>query len=135
MDDVKLIKFDNGEVVVAVVEHSDKEIRELNFIEMLYPIEVVTNSMPSPTDNTVVERFSLKPWISSTDETLFMINTKGITTVARLKPEFVEGFQNMVNHFYFSSDAEKVIKEQSDEELDYETYLEYMQATEDNEIN
>ena len=127
MEQTKLIKFENGETVVAVIEDAS-DYRSLNFIKILYPIEIVTEQ--SFKGEQIVERFSLKPWITLSDETLYEINTKNISTIVDIKEEYIPGYERMVNHFFFSSK-----EPESNEEEELETLLEYYDAKSNNKIN
>lgn len=128
MEQTKIIKFENGETIVAVVEDAEN-YRSLNLIKILYPIEVF--SQKNVKGEVVVEQFSLKPWISLSDETLYEISTSNITTMVNLKDEFLPGYQRMVDHFYFTENEEEVIEEEEELEL----LMDYWDAKSNNKIN
>lgn len=128
MEQTKIIKFENGETIVAVVEDSE-DYRSLNLLKILYPIEIVSEQTLN--GETVLERFSLKPWITLSDETLFEISTRNISTIVDLKETYIGGYERMVNHFYFP-ESEEVVNQ---EEEEVEVLLEYWNAKSNNEIN
>ena len=128
MEQTKIIKFENGETIVAVVEGSE-DYRSLNLLKILYPIEIVSEQTLN--GETVLERFSLKPWITLSDETLFEISTRNISTIVDLKETYIGGYERMVNHFYFP-ESEEVVNQ---EEEEVEVLLEYWNAKSNNEIN
>ena len=128
MEQTKIIKFENGETIVAVVEGSE-DYRSLNLLKILYPIEIVSEQTLN--GETVLERFSLKPWITLSDETLFEISTRNISTIVDLKETYIGGYERMVNHFYFPESEE--VTNQEEEEV--EVLLEYWNAKSNNEIN
>jgi len=128
MDKTKIIKFENGEMVVAVIEGAE-DYRSLNLIKILYPIEIVSEQ--SMNGEAVLERFSLKPWITLSDETLFEISTRNISTIVDLKDVYVGGYERMVNHYYFEESEEEL----QTEEEEVQMLLEYYNAKSSNNIN
>ena len=127
-NDIKVIKFDNGEVVVAVVE--DQDFTSLNFINIVYPIQVITEA--DLKNGEAIERYSLKPWLGISGETLYTINTKNIITMVNLKVNHVEGFERMVDMYYPSEERLQEILEEAEQMDDI---LEYLEAKNNNEIN
>lgn len=122
---VKVIKFENGETVVATME---EDFTENNFVKILYPIEIISEAHLK--GEQVIEKYSMKPWISLSDETLMSINSRRITTVVDLKEEFVEGYERMINVLFFETEVEH---ETVEEEI--ETLMQYAEAQKDNKIS
>ena len=127
-EDIKVIKFDNGEVVVAIVEESD--FTAFNFINILYPIQILTEA--NVKDDQTVERYSLKPWLGVSDETLYKIRTHNIITMVDLKTEHAHGYTRMVDVFYPNEERLQEIEEEN-EHID--TIIEYLNAKNNNEVN
>lgn len=122
---IKVIKFESGETVVATMED---DFTENNFVQILYPIEIISEAHLK--GEQVIEKYSMKPWISISDETLMSINARRITTVVDLKDEFVEGYERMVNVLFFETEVEQ---EAMEEEI--ETLIQYAEAQKDNKIS
>jgi len=122
---IKVIKFENGETVVATME---EEFTENNFVKILYPIEIISEAHLE--GEQVIEKYSMKPWISISDETLMSVNSRRITTVVNLKEEFVEGYERMVNVLFFQTEVEQ---ESVQDEL--ELLMDYYEAQKSNKIS
>ena len=122
---IKVIKFESGETVVATMED---DFTENNFVQILYPIEIISEAHLK--GEQVIEKYSMKPWISISGETLMSINARRITTVVDLKEEFVEGYEKMVNVLFFETEVE-----QAEIEEEIETLIQYAEAQKDNKIS
>lgn len=124
----KLIKFNDGTMVVAMLEDTE-DYKDLNYLKILYPIEVVTDTH---TENSIMnESYTLKPWMGLSDDVLFDIRTSEILTISELRIDYHEGYDRMVDRMYAAPESSE------HKELDFgpEDLLELLQARESNDIN
>ena len=125
---VKIIRFIDGSIVVCMCE--DADIKENNFIKILYPIELF---MDGDLDGSIIrEQYMLKPWIPLSDDVLYEVSVNSISVMSALKDEFHPGYERVVNRVYFRED---VTQASQDDEFTPEDLLELIQAKEDNKLN
>jgi len=114
INEPKIIVFDSGLQIVATVEESDT-LDALEKIKVHYPMEI----MRLPVSMTH-EAYSVRPWISFSDETMFEVNTNNIVSIAPLSANFREGYENMKEGFLNQPKALPPMDDFYEEELDEE---------------
>ena len=91
MEPPKVIKFKNGDLVIASIR--DSETNELFWMDN--PIAVVP--YPVIQEDVVGETFLLKPWIGITTEKSFLLPKSEIITVCLLRENLLEQYQKYVS--------------------------------------
>ena len=91
MEPPKVIKFKNGDLVIASIR--DSETNELFWMDN--PIAVVP--YPVMQEDVVGETFLLKPWIGITTEKSFLLPKSEIITVCLLRENLLEQYQKYVS--------------------------------------
>ena len=91
METPKVIKFKNGDLVIASIR--DSETNELFWMDN--PIAVVP--YPVIQEDVVGETFLLKPWIGITTEKSFLLPKSEIITVCLLRENLLEQYQKYVS--------------------------------------
>jgi len=129
---IRMIKFSDGTMIVCMVEGLD-DLQKQNFINVLYPIEIVTSGMENIEDTRAMEHYALKAWMGLSDDVMFTLNAKDITTIATLRDEYIGGYENVVNRMYFRDEA--LHESLPEDELSPEDLLEYLQAKEEGKLN
>jgi len=122
----KLIKFNDGTMIVAMLEATE-DYRELNYVKILYPIEVVADSHME--GQVLNESYMLKPWMGLSDDVLFDIKTSEILTISDLRNDYIQGYDNMVDRMYASPETVQ------EPEYGPDDLLELLQARDNNDIN
>jgi len=127
-ENIKIIRFIDGSVIVCMCEESN--IKENNFIKILYPIELL---MDGELDDRILrEQYMLKPWIPLSDDLLYEVSVSSISVMSALKEEYLEGYERVVNRVYFRED---VTQASQDDEFTPEDLLELIQAKEEGKLN
>lgn len=90
METPKVIKFKNGDLVIASIRDSDSN--ELFWMDN--PIAVVP--YPIIQEDVVGESFLLKPWIGITTEKIFLIPKSEVITVCLLRENLLEQYQRYI---------------------------------------
>lgn len=90
MENPKVIKFKNGDLVIATIRDSDSN--ELFWMDN--PIAVVP--YPVIQEDVVGETFLLKPWIGITTEKNFLLPKSEIITVCLLKESLLEQYEKYI---------------------------------------
>lgn len=91
METPKVIKFKNGDLVIASIR--DSESNELFWMDN--PIAVVP--YPVIQEDVVGETFLLKPWIGITTEKNFLLPKSEIITVCLLRENLLEQYQKYIS--------------------------------------
>lgn len=91
METPKVIKFKNGDLVIASIR--DSETNELFWMDN--PIAVVP--YPVMQEDVVGETFLLKPWIGITTEKSFLLPKSEIITVCLLRENLLEQYQKYIS--------------------------------------
>lgn len=91
METPKVIKFKNGDLVIASIR--DSESNELFWMDN--PIAVVP--YPVIQEDVVGETFVLKPWIGITTEKNFLLPKSEIITVCLLRENLLEQYQKYIS--------------------------------------
>jgi hypothetical protein len=102
METPKVLKFKNGDLVIASIRDSDTN--ELFWMDN--PIAVVP--YPVIQEDVVGETFLLKPWIGITTEKTFLIPKSEIITVCLLRENLLEQYERYIS-------GEVKLPEESDE--------------------
>lgn len=102
METPKVLKFKNGDLVIASIRDSDTN--ELFWMDN--PIAVVP--YPVMQEDIVGETFLLKPWIGITTEKTFLIPKSEIITVCLLRENLLEQYERYIS-------GEVKLPEESDE--------------------
>ena len=90
MNDIKVLKFRNGELVIGkTVECED------NMIEITDPIAVV--AVPVIQETIQGETFVLKPWIGISSNSMFVVPMDAILTVGELKLPLLKQYNKYVD--------------------------------------
>jgi len=108
METPKVLKFKNGDLVIASIRDSDTN--ELFWMDN--PIAVVPYSVMQ--EDVVGETFLLKPWIGITTEKNFLIPRSEVITVCLLRENLLEQYEK-----YISSEV-KLLEESDEANLDLE---------------
>tara|TARA_B100000530_G_C15760978_1_gene409575 strand:- start:78 stop:494 length:417 start_codon:yes stop_codon:yes gene_type:complete len=87
----KIICFDSGLQIVATVEESET----LDKIVVHYPMEI----MRMPLSMTH-EAYSIRPWMSFSNETMFEVNTNNIVAIAPLSEGYQLGYENLKDGYF-----------------------------------
>lgn len=90
METPKVIKFKNGDLVIATIRDSDSN--ELFWMDN--PIAVVP--YPVIQEDVVGETFLLKPWIGITTEKSFLLPKSEIITVCLLRENLLEQYERYI---------------------------------------
>ena len=91
METPKVLKFKNGDLVIASIRDSDTN--ELFWIDN--PIAVIP--YPVIQENIVGETFLLKPWIGITTEKTFLIPKSEIITVCVLRENLLAQYERYIS--------------------------------------
>lgn len=91
METPKVIKFKNGDLVIASLR--DSETNELFWMDD--PIAVVP--YPVIQEDVVGETFLLKPWIGITTEKSFLLPKSEIITVCLLRENLLEQYKRYIS--------------------------------------
>jgi hypothetical protein len=91
METPKVIKFKNGDLVIASIR--DSEANELFWMDN--PIAVVP--YPVIQEDVVGETFLLKPWIGITTEKTFLIPKSEIITVCVLRENLLVQYERYIS--------------------------------------
>jgi len=91
METPKVLKFKNGDLVIATIRESDTN--ELFWIDN--PIAVIP--YPVIQENVVGETFLLKPWIGITTEKTFLIPKSEIITVCVLRENLLAQYERYIS--------------------------------------
>lgn len=91
MEKPKVIKFKNGDLVIATIRDSDSN--ELFWMDN--PIAVVP--YPVMQEDIVGETFLLKPWIGITTEKSFLLPKSEIITVCLLRENLLEQYEKYIS--------------------------------------
>ena len=91
METPKVLKFKNGDLVIATIRDSDTN--ELFWIDN--PIAVIP--YPVIQENVVGETFLLKPWIGITTEKIFLIPKSEIITVCVLRENLLAQYERYIS--------------------------------------
>jgi hypothetical protein len=127
-DNIRILRFIDGSIIVCMCEEAD--IKENNFIKILYPIELF---MDGDLEETIMrEQYMLKPWIPLSDDVLYEVSVSSISVMSALKEEYLAGYERVVNRVYFRED---VTQESQDDEFTPEDLLELIQAKEEGKLN
>jgi hypothetical protein len=127
-DNIKILRFIDGSVIVCMCEEAD--IKENNFIKILYPIELF---MDGDLEESIMrEQYMLKPWIPLSDDVLYEVSVSSISVMSALKEEYLAGYERVVNRVYFRED---VTQASQDDEFTPEDLLELIQAKEEGKLN
>lgn len=127
-DNTKLIRLTDGTMIVGMVEGLDN-LEEQKFINVLYPIEIFSDGVDDMGDR-FSEQFMLKAWMGLSDDVMFKVNTRDITSMGALKQEYMAGYENVVDRMFLQ-------KEEEPQEASFgpEDLLELLQAKQDNKLN
>lgn len=127
-DNIKILRFIDGSIIVCMCEEAD--IKENNFIKILYPIELF---MDGDLEESIMrEQYMLKPWIPLSDDVLYEVSVSSISVMSALKEEYLAGYERVVNRVYFRED---VTQASQDDEFTPEDLLELIQAKEEGKLN
>lgn len=130
--EARLIRFSDGTMIVCMIEGAD-DIQKQSFINITYPIQVVSGGLESFEETRAMEQYSLKAWMGLSDDFQFTINAKDITVISNLREEYVVGYENVVNRLYFTNeDFHGTVPE---DELSPEDLLEYLQLKDEGKLN
>ena len=91
MEAPKVIKFKNGDLVIASIR--DSETNELFWMDN--PIAVVP--YPVIQEDVVGETFLLKPWIGITPEKIFLVPKSEVITVCLLRENLLEQYEKYIS--------------------------------------
>ena len=90
----KIICFDNGLQIVADVEETDA-LDALGKIKVHYPMEI--QRLPVSMTH---EAYSIRPWMSFSNETIFEVNTNNIVAIAPLSEGYHAGYENLKDGYF-----------------------------------
>jgi hypothetical protein len=91
METPKVLKFKNGDLVIASIRDSDTN--ELFWMDN--PIAVVP--YPVIQEDVVGETFLLKPWIGITTEKIFLVPKSEVITVCVLRENLLEQYERYIS--------------------------------------
>ena len=130
--EARLIRFSDGTMIVCMIEGVN-DIQKQSFINITYPIQVVSGGLENFEETRAMEQYSLKAWMGLSDDFQFTINAKDITVISNLREEYVVGYENVVNRLYFTNeDLNGTVPE---DELSPEDLLEYLQLKDKGKLN
>lgn len=90
METPKVIKFKNGDLVIATIR--DSESNDLFWMDN--PIAVVP--YPMIQEDVVGETFLLKPWIGITTEKIFLVPKSEVITVCLLRENLLTQYEKYI---------------------------------------
>ena len=105
----KIICFDSGLQIVATVEESET----LDKIVVHYPMDI----QKFPVSMTH-EAYSIRPWMSFSNETVFEVNTNNIVAIAPLSEGYYDGYENLKDGYFNKPNELPPLEEYIDEEED-----------------
>lgn len=132
-NNTRIIRFSNGTMIVCMVENIDN-IQDQKFINILYPIEIISSGIEDRGAPHLIEQYALKAWMGLSDDVLFTLNTNDITVISLLKEEYIAGYENVVNRIYYR-DEDFDSPEMEEDEFTPEDLLELLQAKEEGKLN
>ena len=90
METPKVIKFKNGDLVIAAIR--DSESNDLFWMDN--PIAVIP--YPMIQEDVVGETFVLKPWIGITTEKIFLVPKSEVITVCLLRENLLAQYERYI---------------------------------------
>jgi hypothetical protein len=90
METPKVIKFKNGDLVIATIR--DSESNDLFWMDN--PIAVIP--YPMIQEDVVGETFVLKPWIGITTEKIFLVPKSEVITVCLLRENLLAQYERYI---------------------------------------
>lgn len=88
MEDPRVLKLRNGEMIIATIEETtDDDIVKISNVISVVPHQVMQGEM-------VGETFLLKPWIGITEDRYFFIAKDNILTVCSLRENLVKQYKS-----------------------------------------
>jgi len=90
METPKVIKFKNGDLVIATIR--DSESNDLFWMDN--PIAVIP--YPMIQEDVVGETFLLKPWIGITTEKIFLVPKSEVITVCLLRENLLAQYERYI---------------------------------------
>ena len=118
----KIICFDSGLQIVATVEESDT-LDALEKIKVHYPMEILRLPV-----SMTHEAYSIRPWMTFSNETVFEVNKNNIVAIAPLSEGYHDGYENLKDGYFNKPSALPSIEEEEypeeEPEFDGETIKE-----------
>jgi len=108
----KIICFDSGLQIVATVEETDA-LDALGKIKVHYPMEI--QKFPVSVTH---EAYSIRPWMSFSNETIFEVNINNIVAIAPLSEGYYAGYENLKDGYFNKPNELPPLEEYIDEEED-----------------
>ena len=123
--EISIIKLMDGSTVVGKVEYGT------DCIEIEHPIELVSN--PMNLGPQLGEQISLRPWMSISNETIFVVERIQIITIGSLGKDFESGYTRMVDAIYnqpaeWSGDLYRTGETENIDNLDIDILTDYADA-------
>ena len=121
-EEPKIICFDSGLQIVATVEESDT-LDALEKIKVHYPMEILRLPV-----SMTHEAYSIRPWMTFSNETVFEVNKNNIVAIAPLSEGYHDGYENLKDGYFNKPSALPSIEEEEypeeEPEFDGETIKE-----------
>ena len=121
-EEPKIICFDSGLHIVATVEESDT-LDALEKIKVHYPMEILRLPV-----SMTHEAYSIRPWMTFSNETVFEVNKNNIVAIAPLSEGYHDGYENLKDGYFNKPSALPSIEEEEypeeEPEFDGETIKE-----------
>ncbi len=92
MENHKILKFKNGEVMVCRTESKDVNVDNANFINIWDPVEIQIMHMMPTNEGIIGERYLLKPWMPLSEDEMFIIDTESLITICNVGEQTLKNY-------------------------------------------
>jgi hypothetical protein len=123
MENHKILKFKNGEIMVCRTESKDVNVDNVYFINVWDPVTIVIMHMMPTNEGVVGERYLLKPWMPLSEDEMFIINTESLITICNVGEQTLKNYLDFQNRRILNFDASEMqesptIEEEEESEND-----------------
>jgi hypothetical protein len=123
MENHKILKFKNGEIMVCRTESKDVNVDNVYFINVWDPVTIVIMHMMPTNEGVVGERYLLKPWMPLSEDEMFIIDTESLITICNVGEQTLKNYLDFQNRRILNFDASEMqesptIEEEEESEND-----------------
>ena len=120
MENHKILKFKNGEVMVCRTESKDVNVDNANFINIWDPVEIQIMNMMPTNQGIIGERYLLKPWMPLSEDEMFIIDTESLITICNVGEQILKNYLDFQNRKNRDSVASEMQESSTSEEEESE---------------
>jgi hypothetical protein len=120
MENHKILKFKNGEIMVCRTESKDVNVDNVYFINVWDPVTIVIMHMMPTNEGVVGERYLLKPWMPLSEDEMFIINTESLITICNVGEQTLKNYLDFQNRRILNFDASEMQESPTIEEEESE---------------